>query len=67
MSSKQSTTEDYRLNYYQKNKEKIQEYQREYYQKKLKPKRNKPSKLHWKGEKINGVVFKDEKVIVKFD
>lgn len=58
---------EYRLDYYQKNKEKIQQYQREYYQNKLKPNRKKNKKTHWKGEKVRGVVFKDEKVIVKFD
>ena len=58
---------EYRFDYYQKNKEKIQEYQREYYQTKLKPNRKKNRKTHWKGEKINGVVFKKEKIIVTFD
>tara|TARA_R110001606_G_scaffold397161_1_gene572810 strand:- start:137 stop:343 length:207 start_codon:yes stop_codon:yes gene_type:complete len=68
MTNKNSTDAEYRLDYYQKNKKKIQEYQKEYYQKHLKPKRKNNKKTHWKGEKMKGgLIFKDEKVIVKFD
>ena len=50
----------YRRNYYDKNKKKIQDYQKEYYQKYLKNERRKPKKLSWKGEKITGGIVKKE-------
>ena len=57
----------YRLSYYQINKEKIQAYQREYYRKYLKKKRQKPTKLHWKGEKtIGGLKIVREKIVLNF-
>ncbi len=58
----------YRQKYYQKNKAKIQAYQRNYYQKFLKKKNKKPIRTSWKGEKMKeGIKFTEGNFIIKFD
>jgi len=57
----------YRKNYYEKNKQKIQEYQKMYYQKYLKQRRKKDKIPHWKGEKQKGLEIITGEIIVKFD
>ena len=65
--SSTSTESEYRLNYYDRNKERIQAYQREYYKKHLRRKRKNTSQSHWKGEKIEGLVIRHENITLKFD
>ncbi len=45
----------YRINYYEKNKEKIQTYQREYYRKYIKKNKKKQRGFSWRGEKIKTI------------
>ena len=58
----------YRQKYYQKNKQKIQVYQRNYYQEFLKKKTKKAIRTSWKGEKMKeGIKFTAGNFVVKFD
>ncbi len=56
---------EYRRNYYQKNKEKISKYQKEYYYKKMGYDRRKV--LNWKGEKCKGMTIQRGVFVVRFD
>ncbi len=57
----------YRNNYYEKNKKKIQTYQREYYRKYIKKNKKKARAFSWRGEKINTMTIKHEPITVNFD
>ena len=59
----------YRNNYYQKNKKKIQTYQREYYRKYIKKNKKKERGFNWRGEKINTmkITYFEKPIILNFD
>jgi len=56
----------YRKNYYEKNKEKIQNYQREYYRKYIKKKEKKRREPSWRGEKIQTIKFTFQPITLSF-
>lgn len=59
----------YRTNYYEKNKTKIQTYQREYYRKYIKKNRKKARGFTWRGEKITcmKITKLDKPIVLNFD
>ena len=56
----------YRKNYYEKNRKKIQNYQREYYSTYIKKKEKKPRVVSWRGEKITAITFTFKTITLNF-
>tara|TARA_R110002049_G_scaffold20360_1_gene75061 strand:- start:20 stop:229 length:210 start_codon:yes stop_codon:yes gene_type:complete len=57
----------YRRNYYLKNREKIQKYQKEYYRKYIKKDKVKKRQPAWRGEPIKHMTIERKNIIIKFD